>query len=181
MKTLDQLIEETVGKEGGYVNHPSDRGGETRWGITVAVARKNGYFGSMRELPRETAKKIYMAEYMVRPGFDKIAQKSDAVGAELFDTGVNMGTYWPGVFLQRTLNAFNAQGKHWPDIKVDGDVGPATRRSFDSFLSRRGKGEIPTLLKALNCLQGERYITLAEGRAKNEDFVFGWFKNRIEL
>jgi hypothetical protein len=37
------------------------------------------------------------------------------------------------------------------------------------------------MLKALNCLQGERYIRIAEGRAASEDFVFGWLANRIAL
>ena len=37
------------------------------------------------------------------------------------------------------------------------------------------------MLKALNCLQGERYIGLAEGRPANEEFVWGWIKNRVDL
>lgn len=181
MKTLDQMVEETIGKEGAYSNHPSDTGGETKWGITIAVARANGYFGSMKELPRETAKKIYLAEYIIKPGFDKIAKVSDALAAELFDTGVNMGQSWGGIFLQRALNAFNKQGTLWPDLKVDGAVGPGTRNALDKFVQVRGKNEIVTLLKAVNCLQGARYIELSEGRQKNEDFTFGWIKNRIEI
>ena len=34
------------------------------------------------------------------------------------------------------------------------------------------------LLTALNCLQGARYIELAETRAADERFVFGWLANR---
>ncbi len=44
---LDALIL----REGDYVNHPADRGGATRWGITEVVARQNGYDGAMRHLP----------------------------------------------------------------------------------------------------------------------------------
>ncbi|MDM4484160.1 glycosyl hydrolase 108 family protein, partial [Klebsiella oxytoca] len=32
--TADQIIEGILGKEGGYVNKPNDKGGPTRWGIT---------------------------------------------------------------------------------------------------------------------------------------------------
>ncbi|MBZ7417096.1 glycosyl hydrolase 108 family protein, partial [Klebsiella michiganensis] len=32
--TADQIIEGILGKEGGYVNNPNDKGGPTRWGIT---------------------------------------------------------------------------------------------------------------------------------------------------
>lgn len=38
--TIEAMIEATIGKEGGYVNHDDDRGGATRWGITEAVARQ---------------------------------------------------------------------------------------------------------------------------------------------
>jgi hypothetical protein len=35
------------------------------------------------------------------------------------------------------------------------------------------------LLKAMNALQGERYIALAEARPENEAFLFGWLDNRV--
>jgi len=37
------------------------------------------------------------------------------------------------------------------------------------------------LLRALNCLQGERYIALAEGRPKDEAFIYGWLRTRVTL
>lgn len=43
--TADQIIEGILGKEGGYVDHPSDKGGPTRWGITQTIARAHGYTG----------------------------------------------------------------------------------------------------------------------------------------
>ena len=84
------MIEATIGKEGGYSDHPADRGGSTRWGITQAVARAHDYMGSMRDLPREKAVAIYREAYAIRPGFAAVAEISPAVGEELFDTGVNM-------------------------------------------------------------------------------------------
>ena len=56
--TAEKIIEGILGKEGGYVDHPSDKGGPTRWGITQTTARAHGYTGDMRNLPRETAKQI---------------------------------------------------------------------------------------------------------------------------
>ena len=29
---VDNLIDGVIGREGGYSNHPADRGGATRWG-----------------------------------------------------------------------------------------------------------------------------------------------------
>ena len=37
--TIDQLIDDVIAREGGYSDHPADRGGPTRWGITERVAR----------------------------------------------------------------------------------------------------------------------------------------------
>ena len=51
MTNIDELIDDVIEREGGYVNHPADRGGPTNWGITEAVARRQGYVGDMRALP----------------------------------------------------------------------------------------------------------------------------------
>ena len=55
----ERIINEIIRVEGGYVNDPSDSGGETNFGITVAVARANGYVGCMLDLPRSVAFDIY--------------------------------------------------------------------------------------------------------------------------
>ena len=85
---IDQLIDEVIGREGGYSNHPADRGGATRWGVTEAVARAHGYRGDMRSFPREDAVEIYRRLYWIKPGFDQVATRAPKVAAELFDTGV---------------------------------------------------------------------------------------------
>lgn len=56
---IEQFLNELIQREGGYVNDPTDRGGATKYGITEAVARANGFKGNMRDLPLDTAKAIY--------------------------------------------------------------------------------------------------------------------------
>ena len=60
---IDDLIEDLVEREGGYVNHPADRGGPTNWGITEAVARRQGYVGDMNAMPQSDAAAIYKRLY----------------------------------------------------------------------------------------------------------------------
>lgn len=175
------LVDPLIGREGAYANHPDDRGGETMWGITIAVARRYGYTGPMRSMPRDTAAAIYIRRYLVEPGFDQVYSRSPAIAEELFDTGVNMGQAVASTMLQRALNALNRQGRDYPDLKVDGDVGPATLRALDAYLRFRGREGEAVLLKALNVLQGERYIDLAERRPANESFVYGWLRTRVEI
>ena len=105
---IDELLDALIDREGGYSNHPSDRGGPTKFGITEAVARAHGYSGAMRNLPREEAAVIYKRLYWIRPRFDEVAKRSEAIAAELFDTGVNMGPAVAATFLQRALSALNS-------------------------------------------------------------------------
>ncbi|HXH52523.1 MAG TPA: glycosyl hydrolase 108 family protein [Sphingomicrobium sp.] len=178
--TIDELLEEVLVREGGYINHPADRGGETNWGITVAVARAHGYAGPMRSLPRDEAKAIYRRIYWLRPRFDEVAKRAPKVAAELFDTGINMGPAVAATFLQRALTALNRQGKDYPDLTPDGRIGPRTLAALDGFLRARGKQSGETVLvRALDALQGERYIRLAERTPSQEAFLYGWLANRI--
>ena len=181
MMTISSVLNDIVAVEGGYSNHPSDLGGETKYGITVRVARKHGYTGPMIDMTREQAKAIYLAEFIVDPGFDKVFAISKPIGAELIDTGVNMGVSHPCLWLQRCLNAFNRQGELYADIRVDGDVGPATLTALRGYLTSRGHLAETVMLRALNSLQGERYLSISEAREKNEDFTFGWFANRVQI
>ena len=48
---VDAMIAQVIAREGDYSDHPADRGGATRFGITEAVARADGYAGPMRRLP----------------------------------------------------------------------------------------------------------------------------------
>jgi hypothetical protein len=193
MVNIDTLIDGLIDREGGFVDHPADKGGPTCFGITLAVARVHGYAGPMRLLPRSEAVAIYRRLYWLRPRLDEIARRSPRLAAELFDTGVNMGPAVAITFLQRALTALNRNGSDYPDLTPDGRIGSATLAALDSFLARRrssspvgvgggdqqGTSGETVLLRALEALQGERYLRLAERRPANEAFLYGWLANRI--
>lgn len=180
MQDIDTLIDAIIDREGGYVDNSSDRGGPTCFGITEAVARANGYAGPMRQLPRSEAAAIYRRLYWLRPRLDEIAKRNARIAAELFDTGVNMGPAVAVTFLQRALTALNRNASDYPDLAPDGRIGPVTLAALDAFLKVRGSTSGETvLLRALEALQGERYLRLAERRPANEAFLYGWLANRI--
>ncbi|GDT12293.1 TPA: glycoside hydrolase family 108 protein [Escherichia coli] len=181
MKSKDEIFDAVLGKEGGYVNHPDDKGGPTKWGITEKVARAHGYQGDMRDLNRGQALEILEADYWYGPRFDHVATLSPDIAAELCDTGVNMGPSVATKMLQRWLNVFNQKGMLYPDIVADGGIGPRTINALRSYLTNRGRDGELVLVKALNCTQGERYLMLAEKREANESFVYGWMKERVGL
>lgn len=176
MQPFDEALKFTLGLEGPRSNDPNDPGGETLYGIA-----KNKHPEMWKDGPPtyEAAKSFYKREFWDLLSLDAIASVSAPVALELFDSSVNCGQDNAGLWLQRALNAFNLRGAHYPDVKVDGKVGPATATAFNSFMRHRGAEGEKVMLRALNNLQGAYYILIAEKNQRLEDYEFGWFANRI--
>lgn len=109
---FDAAFERLLGHEGAYSFHPDDPGGETMWGVTVAVARENGYTGPMKQLPVDIAKAIYKKRYWDTARADDLPP---AIRYHVFDAAVNSGVAQAAKWLQRAVGV--------PD---DGHVGPVT-------------------------------------------------------
>lgn len=181
MSHFAQAFKEVVLVEGGYSNNPLDSGGATKFGVTEAVARAHGYQGLMQDLQLHQAEAIYRRAYWDRLRLDEVTLLSLPIALELFDTAVNCGTGVAAEFLQRSLNALNRAQADYQDVTVDGSLGAKTLDAFKAYVYRRGiKGE-RVLLRALNCLQGARYIELAERKQTQELFLFGWLANRVTV
>ncbi|MCL5060456.1 MAG: hypothetical protein M1449_08070 [Candidatus Thermoplasmatota archaeon] len=114
MSDFNRAFAVVVEAEGGYVNDPRDPGGATRYGITEAVARANGYTGDMRHLPLDTARAIYRRDYW---DACKCSDMPWPLSLYVFDAAVNQGTLPAVTMLQRAL-----------DTVQDGTAGPVTLR-----------------------------------------------------
>jgi lysozyme family protein len=181
MDAFDEAIAKLRPIEGGYTNDPSDSGGETNHGITIAVARAHGYFGPMKDMPRDEAVRIYHEHYWTPLALSTIAGLSKPIALELFDTEVNLPSGMAAKFLQRSLNVLNQGATLFKDIPVDGLIGAVTVATLRDYLGRRGGDGHTVLLRALNALQGTYYIELAERREKDEKFVYGWLLQRVVM
>lgn len=114
MSNFDQAFVELLGNEGGYSNDPNDPGGETNWGITLVVARENGYVGTMKDMNQDIAKIIYSKKYWL-PTFDDLPYQ---VAFQVFDAAVNSGTSQAVCWLQRAAG-----------VADDGKIGPVTMKA----------------------------------------------------
>ena len=108
MDRFDVFIERLLSHEGGYVNHPSDPGGETKWGIS-----KRSYPNvDIARLTREQAIAIYRRDFWEKSRADDLPP---AVGFQLLDAAVNSGI---------------GQATRWLQVAAgvadDGVIGPAT-------------------------------------------------------
>lgn len=111
MSNFDQAFVDLLGHEGGYSNNPADPGGETNWGVTVTVARENGYVGAMKDMDQSVAKVIYAKKYWL-PMFDQLPYP---VALQIFDAAVNSGVGQAVRWLQRSVG-----------VADDGKFGPVT-------------------------------------------------------
>lgn len=172
------ILKGIIAREKGYVDHPSDKGGPTKDGITEAVARANGWLGKMEDLPSSLIEEIYTRRYINEPKFNLVASVSETIAEELIDTGVNMGPAIAKVHFQKLLNAFNVKGTKYANLFVDGALGPISINALRAFLNFRGAEGEMVFLKALNHIQGARYLDIVENSESQEDFFYGWIKNR---
>ncbi|MEI6800783.1 MAG: glycosyl hydrolase 108 family protein, partial [Pseudomonadota bacterium] len=77
MKTIRQLAEVIVAREGGFVDDPDDPGGATNHGVTIHTMRRLGLdltrdgkvdAADVRALTRTQAVDIFVDRYFTRPG-----------------------------------------------------------------------------------------------------------------
>jgi lysozyme family protein len=176
---FEAVIDEVIRKEKGFSNHPSDKGGPTKDGITERVARANGWTGPMEELPDNLIRVIYRNRYIVEPKFDCVCVIDEKVGFELIDTGVNMSPVRAATFFQEWLNGFNLQGSRYANLFVDGRIGEVTLDAFRKYRRWRGAEGADVMVYALNCSQGAKYLEFTQNKESQEDFLYGWVRARV--
>ncbi len=192
MSHFDQAFQKTVGIEGGYSNHPDDPGGETMFGITVAVARYHGYTGPMRDLPLEVARRIYRVDYWDPLNLDAVAALAPEVAEEMFDTNVNFYSLAAGKFLQAALNSLGVKvaGRNQTigPLVQDGDIGRASLEGLRQYLEGGAGGKrnprsdrLLVLLRTMNGLQVADYVRQVAANPKKQAFFFGWVLKRVVL
>lgn len=178
------IIEGTIDNEvgdmpnGGYTNDPIDKGGETKWGITIKVARAFGYQGRMIDLPKNTACAIFEQNYWKPNNLDEIEKINPIIAEEMYDTGVNMGVGVAARFLQKSLNISNNNGKDFADLVVDGNIGGKTIAALKAFFKRRPEA-LKILFFRLNAFQDLRYDEIIANNDSQERFGNGWREKRV--
>ena len=125
MKTIIEIADEILDREGGYVNDPSDPGGATNFGVTIHTMRRLGLdlnrdgkvdAADVRRITRDQARAIFVEHYFNRPQIDALPEP---VQASVFDMYVNSGSNAVRI-LQRMLRKMDQ------DVSVDGAIGPMT-------------------------------------------------------
>lgn len=106
--TEDDILDALIRREGRtYTNHPMDRGGATKFGITLTTLREERgpwvMATDVANLTETDAREIYRRRYIRRPGFDMVTD--DRLRALLVDFAVNSGPKRAVLALQRAVGA----------------------------------------------------------------------------
>lgn len=186
MANFDKAFKELILVEGGYVDHPMDPGGKTKYGITEVIAREFGYEGDMRDLELSFARDVYEKRFWAPYNFDMI--KNSKIASELFEFTVNTGDgRLASKIVQRSYNTLNKNIQ----LVEDGKIGPHTARTVNSYKFYK------SLFKTMNIFQGMFYIALAEGDGETlkamrshdategkmnyKTFIRGWIDQRVSI
>ena len=135
--------------DGGYSNHPNDKGGETSWGVTKK------YYPQLdiKNLTFEQAKVIYLNDYWKRFRCELLPTHLRYI---FFDCIVNQGGNFATKLLQKLGNT-----------KQDGIIGPLTIAASKKITAKEfAYGRI------------ERYLNIIENDPTQAVFKEGWM-NRI--
>ncbi len=185
---------ETELHEGGYVNDPDDRGGETHRGVSRRFHPDWPGWAMIDQIKRdhpddfvrrinddsrlvELSKQLYRQKFWGPILGDRIPDQH--VANKVFDTGVNQGVATSVRYLQEGLNLLNRHQANYPDVAVDGAMGEATLGALRSFLEL--EGDRPDyLLKIMNIMQAGKYLEIMRADGTQEKFARGWL-NRVDL
>jgi len=155
--TFEEIIEVVLEHEGGYVNDPHDRGGETKYGI----AKKFNPDVDIKNLTKEGANEIYYEKYW-KPS--KADQVPDRLKHIYFDMVVNFGQGGAVKVLQQ---AAVSKGHN---IEVDGGIGPATIKAIQNVETDR--------VRSYRVL---KFAKIVINKPSQEKFWLGWFRRASEV
>ena len=162
---IEDLISALIRREGGFVDHPADKGGATKFGVTIKTLRdwRRQPVGKqdVMELDESEARLIYRHAFLVAPAFDQITPLR--LRELMFDWGVHAGPDDPSRALQRLLGA-----------KPDGVIGPLTLEAFRRTGEER-RAQIYKGVLAARCRQAADILDTDPSQAV---FFAGWC-NRI--
>lgn len=179
--------------EGGYVNDPEDKGGETYRGV---ARKKHPNWRGWHRVDEEKrkcsdpkvlttildadkeiqklVKKFYLEEFWYIINGDLFPDQR--IANEVYDSAVNMGTVRSGSILQRTINSLNRNERLYPDIQTDGVIGRRTIMALEDCIKHNG---VKRIVNVLNGYQMKHYLELMEKNPTNEKYI-GWF-DRVEV
>jgi lysozyme family protein len=178
--------------EGGFVNDPVDRGGATKYGISLRFLVSEGRLdldedgiadfdldmdgdidvADIKALTPGDARYLYHRCFWTRLDCD---MRPAPLGEAMFDQGVNGGLVAARKLLQQAINRVSTAG-----LVVDGAIGPLSLVALDRVLYRSNTG-MPGLIAAYRACAADRYRGIVARAPSQARFLNGWLRRAAEL
>ena len=182
-KTVRDIANGIVLREGGFVNDPDDLGGATNFGVTIHTMQRLGLdldgdgdvnIEDVKALQRDQAVDLFIEHYFVGPG---LAALPELLQASVFDMYVNVGSSAVKI-LQRLLRDMGYV------LSVDGIVGPQTLAAAHDAALRAPKN----FVDAYGIARRNYYFRIADRRIESRKFARtraggkgGWIRRAEEF
>lgn len=197
-------VDELLGIEGGYVNDAADKGGATKYGISLRFLAAEGMFDEdgdgkadfdldmdgdidgldIRKLTVGDARYLYHRCFWTPLGCETWPAP---IGEMLFDQGVNGGMNAAKKLLQRALNQSLIEARQKfgsntsPDpLKVDGVLGVKTREAL-VWVLRYPSMRMPAIVANYRAAVRERYRAIVARNPSQQRFLRGWLARAERL
>ncbi len=183
MRTVRQIADEIVAREGGFVDDPDDPGGVTKFGVTIHTMQRLGLdldrdgavtHRDVKVLTRAQAIDIFVDHYFERPRLELLPL---AVQASVFDMYVNAGSQAVRI-LQNLLCQMGFE------VTVDGVIGAQTARATNAA----AKPKPQALTEVYGVARRNYYFRLADRRVSLRKYARtraggkgGWIKRAEEF
>lgn len=153
LKCIDIVLK----NEGGYINHPSDPGGETNMGSErkFGIAKRFYPHEDIKNITKERAIEIYYKDYWLPMNLSKIINEDLVL--QVFDFGVNAGIRRSIKMLQKLV-----------EVEADGIIGKTTTE----VVNKQNKD----IVERFKNRRRIYYMNLAAQKPKLEVFLVGWLR-----
>lgn len=180
MKTVDEMIDDILKHEGGYVDHKSDKGGATNHGISLRYAKGIGLDldgdgdtdkDDIRLVTPEVARKLYKEDFLYTPRIDILP---DYLEPQMFDMAVNHGPPRAITMLQRSLNMLRSiAGVELAPLEDDGVMGKRTRLMAEAVTEKLGKSVVNNKLVDMRV---SFFEAIVRRDPSQKAFIKGWLR-----
>jgi lysozyme family protein len=165
IEDIHLIVDEIIEREGGFVDHPDDRGGPTNFGVTMkALSAWRGYEVSRADianLSRKEALGLLTHRYVLMPGIYALGFRG--VVRCVADMSVHHGPTRAIKMLQRAVA-----------VQEDGIMGPTTRGAADNM---RADLLVDRLVK-IRCI---RFVRIVEHTPSQIAFLEGWISRALSF
>lgn len=165
---MQDTIGDLIKREGGFVNHASDKGGATKYGITQTTLSswrgKSVTENDVAALCDAEARDIYYNKFITGPNFDKIPDMK--LREMVIDAGVNSGPSRATKWIQEILG-----------IQADGIMGVMTLTA----LRNMNPAQRHELRKAYTAKRMIYIASLVTADPSQIKFLRGWTSRVMDL